>query len=192
MNVDALMQIDRPNLNKELLGKRLTLGINNLTNATTSKFIRKFYGCETCPYRGTEVCPHGIKDGERHQNGICSFRADQLHQIMDLTNSNVAAFQQDHILKSFILLEKLRDDYAETGRIPQFYDKLEKNFIVLVDKFRKQTEGIKINNEARNTHDEIRRIVEVQGKIVKDAEIIQRPSTDESSSSSGENPQVQN
>lgn len=166
--------------------------LSQVKNGTKSKFIEKMFGCDNCPYRGTDICPHGIKNGEKHANGICSFRIMQLKELMAATGSKVSLYQRDHIVKAHLILEKMREEYAETGYLPDNYHQLERNYISLIDKFRKQTEGLKFAGEVHHVHDDIRNIIDLQKKTVQDAEVIKQSPKDGSKKGPGKNKQIQN
>ncbi len=168
---------------------KLKQALGKVESGAGSKFLRGLFGCDNCPYRGSDLCPHGIKDGERHSNGVCGFRLKELKALVDATGKTVPLFQRDHIVKAYLILEKMREEYVETGILPKEYHQLERNFINLIDKFRKQNEGTTLNVE-NGVHDEIRKVIEMQEKVmsgkVKDVKVFEQQKQAESGSFTSE------
>lgn len=93
------------------------------------------------------------------------------------------SIQKWELAKTELMLESMREQWAESGKVPDGFHQIQKNVIALTDKMRKQEEGIKIMGEIHHTHDDIRETVRKQKAMVVDAKVIEQRKADVAGSS---------
>jgi hypothetical protein len=118
----------------------------------------------------TELCRHGLKGKQKHVNNICSEKVLFLKEAFELAKTQPRVFQLEQLLKLKFLDDSLYNKYWQTGELDKDYHHISKNLITLIDKMRRQDEGIKIQGEMTHTFEQFRDIVETQAKQVKEAE----------------------
>lgn len=92
----------------------------------------------------------------------------------DAANNAPRIFQVEELVKTYVMLEKMRDEYSETGKLPFGFDKIQKNQISLIDKMRRQDEGIKITGQISIDMDRFRKIIDVQEAKTVDADFVEQ------------------
>ena len=112
-------------------------------------------------------------------------------ELYDAAGSFPKFFQMEELVKGYAILEKMRGEYAETGKLPQQYHQLQKNVIALTDKIRKQDEGIKVSGEIVHSIDRVREIIDIQEAKVQDAEVIEQKKAVVRSSSIGKDSKLE-
>jgi len=135
--------------------------------------IIKEFGCAICSWKGTKICPHGLKFNETHSNKICSQRAMFIKGLYHACGTKVKVLQQDHLFKLQVLTDKMLGDWVKSEGISlnDKFAQISRNFINLTDKMRRQDEGIKINAEIDMTVEDFRKVVESQAKDIKEEKI---------------------
>ena len=136
-----------------------------------SRLVKQF-GCDFCSWRSSQLCPHGLSGDERHCNRICSERIKYIQSLYALTGNKPRTIQVDQAIKSQLLTDKMLSEYGNGDELNKNYHQIQRNLINLLDKMRRQDEGIKFQGEMHHTIDEFRKIVDAQAKIVKDKDII--------------------
>lgn len=150
----------------------------NVAEIRTGNFITKtsqitvLFGCNSCGWRDTSMCPNGIKFPATHSNHICSARAIYIKEIFNIAHSKTRVLQVEEAVRLRLLLDKLTHDFTEENILDPNLVKLSKNIISLLDKMRKQDEGLKFSTEVSHSVQDFRKIVEAQAEIVKDKDIV--------------------
>jgi len=98
----------------------------------------------------------------------------EVKEYYDAANSAPRIFQVEELVKTYVMLEKMRAEYAEKGVLPKQFDKIQKNHISLLDKMRRQDEGIKVQGQISIDMDRFREVIDVQEAKVIDAEVIKQ------------------
>lgn len=130
------------------------------------------FGCNNCAWRDTPMCPHKLSGMERHANHICSQRVNYVHDILQTANSGVRLLQVEHTAQLKLLIDKMLHDYHEGDFIDKTFVGLSKNLISIMDKMRRQDEGLKIQGDISLAVQDFRNIVDAQAEIVKDKDIV--------------------
>ncbi len=105
-----------------------------------------------------------IKEPSKHE-------IELVKQKFLLSNAPVKSFQLDHLVQLKLVMDNLMKQWKEEGIVPDELAKISKNIVSLTDKMRRQDEGIKINADIRTTHEEFRDIIDVEAKLIEEAEI---------------------
>ncbi len=134
--------------------------------------VRTIINCHSCVFQGTEMCPHGIKKGEQHSNNYCTQWFDVVKGLYDTAGSKPKLFQMAELVKSKLMTDAMFEDWTKTGHVHDKFDKLQRNMITLIDKMRRQDEGLKIQNDINIKVDEFNKIVDIQAKVVEGKDII--------------------
>jgi len=129
------------------------------------------FGCNCCSWRDTPMCPHGLTGLERHANHICSHRVKYVREMTQLANSQTRIFQVEHLVQLKLMMDKMMMDYNE-GLLDKQFSSISKNMISLIDKMRRQDEGLKIQGEISHTVQDFRKIVDTQAELVKGKDIV--------------------
>lgn len=149
--------------------------------------ILRLFGCQKCSWIGTNLCPHNKMIGEKHANGICSDRVNYLKEEMGKLGTVPRLIQNEEALKLKLITDRMIWEYAETGELADDFKHLNKNLISLIDKMRRQDEGVKIQGELTVAHEDFRKMVEVEAKKIEESNNKPRPGEfKEEVSSSGE------
>lgn len=130
--------------------------------------------CRVCSFRGTPICPHLDEVGKNgmHANGYCKIWLDVVKELYVVTNTKPRLLQVTEGIKSEIMLDKMYKKWTETGHLHDKYDKIQRNLITLIDKMRRQDEGIKVQSEVNITMEDFRKTVDAQAELVKDKDIV--------------------
>lgn len=126
------------------------------------------FGCLQCPWAGNSLCPHGISAGGHHSNWICSFRAQYMQKEMERIGNVPRLVQNEEAIKLKMVTDKMLMQWAETGELDGEFKHLNKNLISLIDKMRKQDEGLKIQSELNVVHEDFRKIVDIEAKKLEE------------------------
>ena len=151
---------------KQSLGK-VTTG-NYLGTSSFSTNLISSFGCNVCSWRDSSMCPHGLTYPQVHANRICSHRAMYLKEVFSIAGSNTRVLQIEEATRLKLLLDKLTADYANEGILDPNLSKLSKNIITLLDKMRKQDEGLKIQQEISVDVRDFRKVIDAQAKVIED------------------------
>ncbi len=152
--------------------------LTNFSGVEPTSVIVRVFGCHSCVWIATLLCPHQIKKGEHHSNMICSQRLKFLQENWKLSGSQIKYFQREELVKLKLLSDTMLNDWADSGELHDKFDKISKNIITLTDKIRRQDEGIKIGGEISVSVTQLKDIIDTQainvvGKdIVKEAELV--------------------
>ena len=75
-------------------------------------------------------------------------------------------YQRSHLVELRLILNDMDEWFEKYGEFqdPKLYGTLSRNLINLTDKMRRQDEGIKMNVDLRETHDEFRKIIDISAK----------------------------
>lgn len=138
-----------------------------LANHGPNSIIMRQFNCGTCSWIGSTLCPHRLKKGERHRNGICSQRALFLKENFKIAGTRPKYFQMEEAVKLKVIEDKMMSEWAETGELHKDFTRISRNIIQLTDKMRRQDEGIKIQGDIVHTHQDFRNIVDAQAKIIE-------------------------
>ena len=130
-------------------------------------YLISSFGCACCAWKATPMCPHGITIGS-HTNGICSQRVLYIKDVFSIAHSNVRLLQVEHLTGLKLILDRLVCEYKEGDSIDPEFAKLSKNAITLMDKMRRQDEGLKIQQDVNVNMQEFKDVVEAQAKIIQD------------------------
>ncbi len=169
-------QMQQPSKDKQL--KRSIRVLKNFSGVQATSVIVKVFGCHSCVWIDSVLCPHKIKKGEHHSNKVCSQRLRFLQEHWELSGSQIKYFQREELIKLKLLSDTMLNDWAEGGELHDKFDKISKNIITLTDKIRRQDEGIKIGGDISVSVTELKSIIDTQainvvGKdIVKEAELV--------------------
>ncbi len=133
----------------------------------TGSNLIEIFNCNTCTWRDTEICPNGIKTGEMHSHKICSKRALFLKDNFKVAGTMPKYFQMEEAVKLKVISDNMLKSYSETGELHPDFHKISRNIITLIDKMRRQDEGIKIQGEMSVTMEDFRQIVDAQAKVIE-------------------------
>lgn len=137
--------------------------------------------CETCTWRGTPRCPHGIKDTGKHPNGFCKQRVNWFTTMVALMGKfgGASFLQREKILENLDAEIEWRRLMRKTGEkeMPRELIDLMRLNMQSIEKFRKQEEGMKLKVEKRNvTPQQINDLVGAQiEKKINEKEELDRP-----------------
>lgn len=133
----------------------------------------RLFGCLKCSWVGTELCPHGIKIGEHHTNWICSNRALYIKDQLDKMNSVPRVLQNEIAMQLKLLTDRMLWEYAEYGELHDDFKHLNKNLITIIDKMRKQDEGVKVQGELDVTLHDFRKVIDEQAEAIDGKSILE-------------------
>lgn len=159
-------------LKRSLTNTRTGTYMHKYSNIGGLSPIMKIFGCMRCSWIGSEMCPHRKLNGEHHANWICSERILYLKEEMQKVGSVPRLIQNEEAVKLKMLSDRMYWEYGETGELHEDFKHVQKILTSLVDKMRKQDEGIKIQEEVSVTVEDFRKIVDTQAEIVKDKDIV--------------------
>lgn len=146
-------------------------GINRIQSGQYIKYnspIISRFGCLQCPWSGQKDCPHGIVLGQKHTNNICSQRALYIQEQLELVQSMPRVIQNEEAIKLKLVEDKMLYDYTETGELHEEFKHINKNLISLIDKMRKQDEGVKVQGELTIAHEDFKSLVEAEAKKIEE------------------------
>ncbi len=135
----------------------------------------RLFGCLKCSWIGTESCPHGKLVGQTHTNGICSQRVKYLKSELVKVGNVPRMIQNEMAIQLKMLTDRMLLDYSESGELHEEFKHLNKNLISLIDKMRKQDEGLKIQGEITVAHEDFRKMVEIEAKKIEEKNNRTRP-----------------
>jgi len=135
----------------------------------------KLFGCQKCNWIGTKLCPHGIMIGNHHSNWICSDRIQYMKEEMEKVGSVPRLLQNEMAIKLKLITESMEFDWLEGGELHDDYKHLMKVMSGVIDKARRQDEGIKIAGELTVAHEDFRKMVEVEAKKIEEQNKRTRP-----------------
>jgi len=125
------------------------------------------FGCGACSFRDTPMCPHGLSYPQKHSNGICTQRVQYVKEVFAIAKGNTRYMQVEEATRLKLLLDKLTQDYTNEGIIDPNLSKLSKNIISLLDKMRRQDEGLKIQGEMTVVHEDFRKLVDIEAEKIE-------------------------
>lgn len=128
----------------------------------------KLFGCQVCSWIGTTSCPHQILVGNHHSNWICSDRILYLKGELVKVGTVPRLIQNEMAIQLKMVTDKMLFDYSETGELHEEFKHLNKNLIGLIDKMRKQDEGIKFAGELTVTHEDFRKLVDTEAVKIEE------------------------
>jgi len=137
--------------------------------------IMQLFGCQCCSWSGSILCPHGLLIGKKHSNGICSQRVLYLKEQLQIVGTVPRLIQNEEAVKLKMVTDRMLWQYSETGELHDDFKALNKNLISLIDKMRKQDEGIKFQGELTVAHEDFRKLVEVEAKRIEERNNKTRP-----------------
>ena len=143
--------------------KRVTTG----TGLSKISQLVDVYNCNSCSWRDSPLCPHGLKDGQVHSNKICSQRVLWLKETFKIAGSKTKFLQMDEAVKLKVLSDKMMMEWAKSGELHKNFHHISKNMIQLLDKMRRQDEGIKVNAQIDVTHNRFRELVDEAAEELK-------------------------
>lgn len=149
--------------------------LDKTTNSAQHKregYLVQMFGCASCLFINTSICPHAIKFGQHHANHICSFRTGYLKEMLEECGRATRIVQTEELFKLRLMSDKLTNDFAEIGDIPDEFKNISKLIISLSDKMRRQDEGIKIQGDVSVEVKNFKDIVDAQAKIIEGTDII--------------------
>jgi len=135
----------------------------------------KMYGCHVCPWKSTELCEHGIKEGESHSNKVCVNRLKYLNGEMERIGSLPRMIQNEEIIKLKAVTDGMYMEYLTKGDLHNQFATLNKNLSGWIDKARKQDEGLKLQVEGTIAHEELRSMIDIEAKKIEERDKSVRP-----------------
>lgn len=156
---------------QEIKEKKIIKGALTQTTTTTHMGARsiKLWGCKTCTWHNTPICPHGKTTGEYHKNGYCSDRILYIKEKMKLLNSVPKLIQEEEILKDILIKDKLVHEFITGGELHPDLHKYSKNVFTALKDLRKQNEGIKLSGEIGfSSHDDFRKMIDIEAKKIQE------------------------
>jgi hypothetical protein len=153
--------------------KRIKMSVSKIKDGfrmmvTKASTLVTSFGCKACAWRDTDMCPHGLVYPQEHSNRICSQRAKYIQSIFNVAGSKTRLLQVDEAVRLRLLLDKLTHDFSEEGLLDPNLAKLSKNIIILLDKMRKQDEGLKIQGDFTVAHEDFRKLVDTEAKKIEE------------------------
>lgn len=97
-----------------------------------------------------------------------------LKELYEQSSTFAKFAQMDSLFNNLQILQRMRKEYKETGKLHPQYHQVQKNVDSLTAKVRKQEEGIMIKGEVIHTHDQIRKVIELQEYAVKNPDAIRK------------------
>lgn len=172
------MNHDPANVKRRL--NRLETG----TGVHSDGLVVQMFGCKTCDWHGTSLCPHGLdfsitesgfKIRDEHANGICSLRANWMKTLYAVAGNKMKALQVDRVVKMTALADKVWRESQLSGYDSdvQNYVRIEKVLTKTLEGMRRQEEGVKVSNDINVKWEEFSNIVEAQAKVLEDKDIIE-------------------
>ena len=128
----------------------------------------RLFGCQACSWIGTNMCPHQIMIGNHHSNWICSDRIQYIKNEMIRVGTVPRLLQNELAIQLKMLQDKMLFNYSESGELHEDFKHLNKNLISLIDKMRRQDEGIKFSEDITVTHQDFRKMVDVEAKKIEE------------------------
>ncbi len=128
----------------------------------------RVFGCQACSWIGTNLCPHKILMGDHHSNWICSDRELYIKSELEKVGNVPRLIQNEMAIQLKLVNDRMLWEYAESGEMNEEFKHLNKNLISLIDKMRKQDEGIKFQEDVTVTHVDFRQMVEVEAKKIEE------------------------
>jgi len=128
----------------------------------------KLFGCQACSWIGTNNCPHKILVGGHHSNWICSDRVGYLKGELVKVGTIPRLVQNEMAIQLKMVNDKMLFEYSESGELAEEFKHINKNLISLIDKMRKQDEGIKIQGELTVAHQDFKKMVEVEAQKIEE------------------------
>jgi len=128
----------------------------------------QLWGCHSCAWQGSLICPHGVKEGQTHSNGACKTRIAYIKEIMSALGSVPKVIQQQEIMKDMLIKDKLIREFADGGELHPDIPKYSKNILSGIRDMRRQNEGIKISEDINVTHTDFREMVDVEAKKIQE------------------------
>ena len=156
-------------------GASLTRVKNAHNVGTKGSYVIHFFGCTKCPWKGTERCPHDIKQGGHHSNWICADRVMYLKERYKKAGDLPKMFQQETLFSLSHIMENMLHTYSEEGELDSDFRHIAKLIVSLTDKMRRQDEGIKIQGEINVAHQDFRQMVEAEAKKIEERNNRTRP-----------------
>ena len=179
MTITTRMKQPYENVWRDKQLKKSIRTLKNFSGVEPTSVIVKVFGCHSCIWINTLLCPHKILKGQHHSNMICSQRLKFLQENWELSGSQIKYFQREELVKLKLLSDSMLNDWADSGELHDKFDKISKNIITLTDKIRRQDEGIKIGGDISVSVTQLKDIIDTQAKsvdgkdIVKEAELIE-------------------
>ena len=128
----------------------------------------KLFGCQSCSWIGSNACPHGILVGNHHSNWICSDRVDYLKGELIKVGTVPRLVQNEMAIQLKMVNDKMLFEYSESGELSEEFKHINKNLITLISKMRKQDEGIKFSEDITVTHQDFRKMVDIEAQKIEE------------------------
>lgn len=135
--------------------------------------LHNILNCKSCHMAGTLACPNGIAKGEMHANGTCSLRTELFRACFDMADTRPRYFHLEEVVILKVLKDKMLVDWQESGKLDENFHRLSRNMIAVIEKMRRQDEGLKVQNDVNITHDEFRDLCRKEAEII-DAEYVDK------------------
>lgn len=102
------------NINMPMIHPMLKTGSGILAHGESGMYFTQAFGCFSCPWKATQMCPHGLVGEQRHANGICSQR---IQFLQDIASSYKQATGKTLSRQKGIFLVQLTDDKMWADRM---------------------------------------------------------------------------
>ena len=114
--------------------------------------------------------------GDANASEIEKYNDKQIEEIKDkfiIINKPTKLFQQSDLATLHLITNKMLEYYMKYNEFqdPKLYASLMKVKTSHENNIRKQDEGIKLNADMNITHDEFRKIIDVEAKKIEDEEL---------------------
>ena len=137
------------------------------TGVSSGNSLITCFGCNSCSWRDTTMCPHKLEYPNKHVSGICSERALYIKEVWAIAGNKTRWLQVEEATRLKLLLDKFTQDFNREGVLDPNVTKLSKNIINLLDKMRRQDEGLKISQDINVNLDDFKKTVEAQAKVIE-------------------------
>ncbi len=135
----------------------------------------KLFGCQVCSWIGTNTCPHQILVGNHHSNWICADRMQYLKGELAKVGNVPRLIQNEMAIQLKMVNDKMLFEYSESGELSEEFKHINKNLISLIAKMRKQDEGIKFSEDITVTHQDFRKMVDIEAQKIEERDNKTRP-----------------
>lgn len=151
--------------------KQIKSALSNVKDGTHVESPRtiKLWGCKTCSFYSTPLCPHGMKNGKYFKNHICPDRILYIKERMQVLNSVPRMIQEEEIMKDILVKDKLIQEFVTGGELHPDLHKFSRNVQSALKNLRQQNEGINISGEINfSSHDDFRKMIDIEAKKIQE------------------------
>lgn len=151
------------------LNPKATLNLIKTGDQIKSVSTINLWGCKTCSFCGTPLCPHGSTIDEYHPKQICTERIFYIKEKLNILGTVPRIQQEEQILKDILVQEKLLNEFTSGGELHPDLHKFSRNIFTAIKDLRRQNEGILISGEMNITsHDDFRQMIDIEAKKIQE------------------------